>query len=501
MAKRKPAPKICFNGINGDTGEYLVKPLRFRQAASLFKRTPPEQFADNFLRSAARNAQGISLALPLDVAPENVTQAGWAIVLHRDEDSEVKKALAPLIEHRRQQINQDALVKELEYLGDEGNDHVQWLARHGVAIGNIEPTLVPYYILLIGSPQRIPFVFGQNLDVEYAVGRLHFETAAEYSQYVASVIDYETSVTVPNAKEAVFFGTRHDFDAATQLSADWLVNPLTDGIPANGLTPAKPGVAQHRGYQMRKFWGETATKAALTNLLAPATGSKPPAFLLTATHGMGWPTPQDRQLREQGALVCQDWPGFGTITADHYFAADHLPAESRVQGMIVFLFACYGAGTPSHDRFLHKFGQPPPTIAGESFIAALPKKLLAHPQGGALACIGHVERAWGYSIVPPGLQTPQILAFQNTIGRILVGQPVGHAVKDFNDRYAQLSAGLAEKVRELSFRQGVTNEPAALKLLEADWNALAVDWLERNDAQGYAVIGDPAVQLRKNDLT
>ena len=37
----------------------------------------------------------------------------------------------------------------------------------------------------------------------------------------------------------------------------------------------------------------------------------------------------------------------------------------------------------------------------EAFLAALPRALLTHPNGGALACIGHIDRGWGYSITPP----------------------------------------------------------------------------------------------------
>src|SRR5438067_10404704 len=121
--------------------------------------------------------------------------------------------------------------------------------------------------------------------MEYAVGRLHFDTPSKYAAYVASLIDYEMSQVLPNAKEAVFFATRHPLDPATELSADLLVNPLVeDDQPAQTNRSAS-----YAGFSIRKIWGNAATKSALSETLAPSGGTKPPAFLFTATHGIGLP--------------------------------------------------------------------------------------------------------------------------------------------------------------------------------------------------------------------
>ncbi len=227
-------------------------------------------------------------------------------------------------------------------------------------------------------------------------------------------------------------------------------------------------MADKWGFRTSSLWGQVATKSALKGVLAPAAGVPAPAFLFTASHGMGWLQPNDRQLADQGALVCQDWPGFGSIDSGHYFtAADLLQSDARVHGLIAFLFACYGAGTPLQDRFMHKAGEEPPVIASQPFIAALPKALLAHEGGGALACIGHVERAWGYSIQPPKVETPQLLPFQNAIGRILIGQPVGHALKDFNERYASLSTQLADRLEKVSRGRNVDEASLAVGMAGA----------------------------------
>ena len=203
---------------------------------------------------------------------------------------------------------------------------------------------------------------------------------------------------------------------------------------------------------------------------------------------MGWLTPNDRQATDQGALVCQDWPGFGNIAPAHYFSAANLAPESRVHGLIAFHFACFGAGTPALDRYTSQPGQPPTRIAGASFMAALPKALLSHGNGGALACIGHIERAWGYSIQSSGA-IYSIGAFRNAIDHILHGDPVGLAMESFAGLYASLSTDLAAKLDSLRFNAVIPDD------------VLATSWMERNDAEGYVLLGDPAVRLRVNDLS
>jgi hypothetical protein len=159
-----------------------------------------------------------------------------------------------------------------------------------------------------------------------------------------------------------------------------------------------------------------------------------------------------------------------------------------VHGLIAFLFACYGAGTPAEDHFLADRSKAPVPIAESPFVAALPQRLLAHPGGGALAVIGHVERAWGFSIRPAGLGA-RLLPFRNLLGRILRGEPVGLATKDFSDRYAAYS------MRILNLTAGTSRGSIDR---QADLAAL---WVERNDAQNYVLLGDPAVRLRVESMT
>jgi len=471
--------KVYFNGINALTGEYGIPPLQYAQIASAVRGETQDTDLKNWLAKKNQKITQGNYGLPFPKKPENLQDAGWAIVFHKEEDEAVKQALEPLIEHRRQQINNDKIVKVLEYRTDEGI--ADWLGRHEVKDSNVIPTKVPYYVLLIGSPEKIPFLFGYLLDADYAVGRLHFDTADGYKAYVSNLIEYETRSSLNNTKEVTFFAPRHNFDGATQLSADSLVNPLADNMLED-----LPKIADF-GFASRKYRKETATKEQLSEILK----STHPSILFTASHGLEFPAStndqeKQRQLNEQGALVCQNWPGFGAIKPEHYFSAADIPAEAQLQGLITFHFACFGGGTPSRNRFV-KFAQTfggatTATLAVQSFLAALPKALLSHPQGGALATIAHVERAWGCSFVDPKAGI-QLLPFANAIAKILAGLPIGYAMDDFNRKYINLSAVLTSKLEDL------LNTPRSDE-------ELAQDWLERNDAESYVVIGDPAVRLR-----
>jgi hypothetical protein len=410
----------------------------------------------------------------------NLAEVGWGLVFRQGECEAVKAALEPLYQHRRTQIGNDNLIKKMEYL--PGETWETFLGRYGVGSGSIDPKKVPFYLLLVGSPEHISFPVGYLLDVKFAVGRLDFDSPAGYNAYVSSVIDYENATSVPNARTAVFFGTRHQFDPPTNLSADRLVTPLADGLPG------QPSIAQESRFQSKKLVEKDATRAKLSQIFAPPPGFKPPAFLFTASHGMVWPLNKPTEQRaNQGALLCQDWPGFGRIAPEHYFSASDVPAQSRLQGMITFHFACYSAGTPLEDRFISKAHTKPPQIAQSPFIASLPKTLLSHPRGGALAVIGHVERAWGTSISTPEAGD-QIGPFRNAIRFILNGLPVGYAVKDINTRNAEYSVHLAELLEDIYHGKVIPDQE------------LASAWIKRNDSEGFIIVGDPAVRLRVNDL-
>ena len=184
--------------------------------------------------------------------------------------------------------------------------------------------------------------------------------------------------------------------------------------------------------------------------------------------------------------MCQDWPGPADpapLSEDAYLCADDVSDDARVHGLVAFLFACFGAGTPEWDDFAHRTGSPDrDRLAAEPLMSALPRRLLAHPRGGALAVAGHVDRAWGYSFSWPGAGR-QTEIYRSCLARLLRGHPIGSAFDYVNQRYAELASDLATALEEVEYGR------------RANHLSLSTMWTANNDARGFVILGDPAVRL------
>jgi hypothetical protein len=479
---------ILPNGIDGSTGAYLVPGVSAAEIAALARgnRLGAAELRD--VRDKIGQPGDMPFPLVEHADPDDLAQAGWAAVFPAvapgaaaARQAEIRAALAPLLALRRAQAARTRAQRYREYAGEHGyrpgETKQQFLARLGAGPGPVNPDKVPYYLLLVGSPAEIPYRVQYQLDVQHAVGRLCFDTVDEYARYARGVVEAEAGLA-GRGRRATFFGVANPGDAATELSHAYLVAPLAGAIEARAGS----------GWAVERVFAAEATRARLGDVFRDA-----PALLFSACHGMGFPGGDARQRPYQGALLCQDWqgPAGPRLERGHYFAGEDLDPAADLRGMIAMCFACFGLGTPAHDDFSRRGAGKVQAraIAPHDFVARLPQRMLANPGGGALAAIGHIDRAWGSSFLwidaQGRYQTQAHLdVFESALASILDGRRVGHALEHFNLRYAELSADLNARLEEMLCYDVACPD-----------SELAQLWIACNDARNYALAGDPAVCL------
>lgn len=458
------------NGIDAETGDYLIPPLTAQELGELARQAGPDPLKAALkrkVRTDDEEGRGVRQGLNLI----DLADVGWGVVfLDKDKRAEeIREALTPLLARRKEEAGRRFEHFYQEYTGRKalrpGQSKKKFLQQFRASDGPADPEKVPYYLLLVGDPEKIPYPFQFELDVDYAVGRLHFETIEEYGRYADSVVAAESAP--PNGgHRAVLFGAENANDPLTRESARRLTQPMAKALK------------KQSGWKVDGVTGKAATKAGLKQILG---GPQVPSLLFTAGHGIGCTSDSPNQLSRQGALVCSDWPGPGHgASPDMYFTGDDVADAGSLAGLISFHFACYSAGTPLLDDYAHrKLGQARQPIAAQPFVARLPQRLLAHPRGGALAVIGHVDRCFAAS--------PQVDIFTDMLKRLMTGYPVGAAVELLN----QLHASLAVQVMKWLEGKIVDHrDPQGQELEE-----MVETWTRTHDAKAYVICGDPAVRV------
>lgn len=481
MVRGEREPLFRANGLDGATGRYLLRALSVGELAAVAKGEPIDTPEVRELRWWYQLQSEGAFGVAEGIDPTRLDEAGWGLVASSDLEPAVLDALEPLRQLRHEQATSGGREDFYqEYVGERayrtGESKQQFLGRLGVGPGAANPASgVPYYLLIVGHPDSIPFTFQYQLDVAYAVGRICFDAPEDYAAYAQAVVAAECAAQKPEPPKITLWSPRNPDDPATQLSTEQLMVPLAAALRT-----------QSSEWTVEAHVGASASKAQLIDVL---TRGSAPDIVFTASHGVGFPLGDPRQMSNNGALVCQEWPGpragTGGLTPDMYLSGADILQGSPLHASVVFSFACFGAGTPQMDDFTRRAFKNPVDIAERPFVARLPQRLLAHDSGGVLAFIGHVDLAWGCSFQWRGQR--QLEVFRSALTNVLDGYPVGAAMEYFNQRYAELSADLTSELDEIRNYGRISDD-----------FELATLWTANNDARNYTIVGDPAVRARRS---
>jgi hypothetical protein len=419
--------------------------------------------------------------------PNDLTQTGWGIIFASDADPAIQAQLQPLIDLRKSNVQDDNLFKIFSgssgplrgvLPGETAESWAQQLGPSGVSLDNqVDPSNgLPYYLLIVGSPEKISFTFQADLKSQWVVGRLYFDDLEDYGRYAQAVVQYEDESYQPvQTRSSALWVTRNPGDLATALLSGTISNTL--------LPPGVP-LGQKNRFLVNPFVNEKATKPQLIEILRGNVPVGPPAVIFTGCHGCDYSgADADTQRRLQGSFLTQEWVPKTPGNAGNQFTADDVPADAQLLGTVGFLFACYSGACPALDSYRFNPDGSPIKVAPQPMISRIPQALLSR---GMLAAIAHIDLAFPYAFQDVN-GTPQVQAIRSPLEQIMDGSRIGYAADS-------LTALWNTRSSRLGVRQGVNATPPSTP------KEIATLTIARDDAGNYIVLGDPATQLRVDDL-
>lgn len=420
--------------------------------------------------------------LPSGVNPHDLERTGWGLIVPRGMKEPYLDALMPLLEWRADQVG----AFRVEIYDDQSPTAFLWQGLHS-SPGVIDPKRLPYYLLIVGGPERIPFEVQYALSVNHAVGRIAFDEREEedledYTRWAQAVVDAERNGVGLGRRAAIL--SVQDGGRATRTLATHLVNPLEERM-ADFMADWPAASA----WEVDVRRGEAASKAGFGRVFG---GEETPGLALVSAHGLYLDARNRHQKLFQGAFCCQSENGVPDSQKIFHIGdlADGRKGERSLHGLMAFLFCCYGAGTPELDGFPQHQGRKivaelppePRRLAQQPFLAAMPQEMLRR---GALAVVGHVDRGWTLSFAwtLAHRYTDAVRSLEDSLKQLLRGHRIGHAMRSVHRRYLALAAHLAEPLDRL--RRGGT----------ADFRQLGLQWTAHHDARNFILLGDPAAYL------
>jgi hypothetical protein len=441
--------------------------------------TPSGNVPDDARRWPLRNAPPkirtyLKPPKPVDLSDWRSPNVGWGIVAAETQgasDADLaggNDLPAPILSLRQERGNAPIFRYR------EGWDQRFRLLRNyaeqiDVAIGQspcgVGRECIPYYLLICGTPDQVPWELQYVLNAHYAVGRLHLSGPALENYVKALRSDWKTAGA--DVRKALVWAANQGGNDITSLMRDLIAATIYDKLAHEGDLSG--------GVQFLD--GGTATAADL----AKALSASKPAVVVTTSHGQTYPLDNLETLGNQlGLLVDQNYASV---------QVKDLLNGWKPAGAIWYAHACCSAGASAQTSFagLTEEGSEVDRIlkgvaqVGNK-VAPLPTALLgaANPLRGF---IGHIEPTFDWTLRNPDTNQSLTSSLQDALyNELYQPHPVGFAFRRWYDRLASLLTAYDQEL--LAFGRGSNTRAAMLK-----------DLLAARDVQSTVLLGDPTATL------
>jgi hypothetical protein len=350
----------------------------------------------------------------------------------------------------------------------------EYVPISGAAFGT-GPKCLPFYLMIYGDPESVPWSLQFILGANRCVGRLSIAGEALENYVTALLADFPGSPSDPYS--VLVWAVDHGQDDITRV----LRNQIAD----------KLRVAVKSDAEMKCTFldGMSAPSDATGHRLIAALTKEKPGLIVTTSHGTTGPSANGSDMREMlGLPVDELHKPLDPIA---------LVADWQPSGAIWFCHACCSAGSDAPSNFSSLFDESTEMHRLLTSIAALgpsvapwPERLLG-AKAPLRAFIGHVEPTFDFTLQNPltgeSMTSALVSALYPGLFRRKPRMPLGFAFRGwFNNRSPMFTSWDFEQSR-------YDGKPEVV-------GKLLLYQLAMRDIQGTVILGDPAVlvPLRKD---
>ena len=331
---------------------------------------------------------------PLDYANWQDSRIGWGIVLRDSENGDGRdKAIgAQAPEPIRKLLAARAGSPVLYYTGNSDPRLYGRLRRYSPEgtpadlrfSGNrgTGPNAIPYYLLIVGSPEQIPWSAQYRMQSDAYVGRLDLDPAG-LERYVDALLS-DWSDAKLDTRRPVVWAVDHGPKDITRLMRKTIAEPLAQRF------------ARDVGLEFDMAGGFHSDAQATHAMLINALEMRKPAFIATSSHGATFPLTNPHAMRMTLGLP-----------VDNAMTLLDIPALTRAwdpYGAIWYSHACCSAGTDQQSVFaglVKDYTTLAETLNAIAKVGAcsapLPRELLGGKRP-ARAFVGHVEPTFDWTL-------------------------------------------------------------------------------------------------------